>query len=119
MIDVATHLDDSLRLDLVTIVAFFETVIGCVVGCGCWDPGWDDPTRVREAMADWDRIGAMPEGYERPSLPGVAAAFDRAFAQVTDDNIVAVGDAMELHFTDAADFRSFCTKMYATLASTG
>ncbi len=117
MTAVATPIDDALRVDLLTVVAFFETIIGCVVGCGCWEAGWDDTARVREAMARWDEIGAMPDGYERPSLPGVVAAFDRAFAHVTDDNIVAVSGATDLHFTDAADFRAFCSKMYATLTS--
>ena len=90
--------------DLVLSKAYFEELIGCVVGCGCWEDGWDKEETVRAfARGGFSSWGEGP----RPTPSLVLEALDRCCEHVSDENLGDTQPAIELVFTSAEDFRSF------------
>lgn len=94
--------DAQLRSDLELVKVFFESVFGCVVGCGCWEPDWDAEPNLEAATGNW-----QPAHAGGKSLGDVRDAFERSFARVDDQNIEDVGNVLELSLADAADYRAF------------
>lgn len=57
-LDVASAAPEMATLDKALLVCrmFEEVLIGCVIGCGCEEPGWSSP----EAIADLRQWGSFP-----------------------------------------------------------
>jgi hypothetical protein len=79
--------------------AFFEELIGCVIGCGCWSPGWDTPAAIASYVATM-RASARSDA---PDLPSVAlAALEHVLAHAED-----LYGATQLSFQSAQELRDF------------
>ena len=95
----------QLDVDVMLIKQFFEEIIQCVVGCGCYEPGWDNEAALR-AFA---RAG-FPSWIPPPPPPTpreVVAALDRCCERVTDAETRRISKLFEHGFVNAAAFRSF------------
>lgn len=94
--------------DLGTAKLYFEELIGCVVGCGCWEAGWDAEEHVRAFAV---------RSFRWPNAQGpadVLAALDR-IDDLTPDELADACVFLELHFEDVSAFRAFWAPSRAAL----
>lgn len=93
---------DSADLDVVN--AYFEEMIGCVAGCGCWEPGWDDDERIAQFATS-----TAPSPLDGGVLfaNSVLETLDRLFASLDPGDMKAVTQRLQLHLPHVSDFRDF------------
>jgi hypothetical protein len=104
--------DRQTEVDLERIKFFFEELIGCVVGCGCWEPSWDREASVTEFARD----GFATWGEGPAPTPGeILDALDRCFANLSDADMEPASQWLELSFANAEDFRKFFANARRTL----
>lgn len=97
-------MDPERKADLGIIKQFFEEMIGCVIGCGCWEPGWDEEDDLRS----FAQRGFELWGGEDPASPReVLASLDRCFASLKDEDMPGAREKLELHFESADELRRF------------
>lgn len=98
--------------DLAVVSSYFEEMIGCVAGCGCWEPDWDNEERVAKLLAS-----TAPSPYDRDQLFGntVLEALERLFASLDPSDMTAVNARLDLHFEHVGDFRDFFDDSVANL----
>jgi hypothetical protein len=95
--------------DIELVKLYFEHLIQCVVGCGCWEPGWDDAADVRkfahEGFVGW---------VDAPSPADVLAALVRLDA-IEAGELARASQVLELRFEDVDALRAFWAPSIAVL----
>src|SRR5262249_14073653 len=90
--------------DLSVVKAYFEEVIGCVVGCGCWERGWDAaPAVVRFA----ETSAESPRDETSPFANDVLETLTRLVRELRPEDMEVVYDHLELRFRTPGEFREF------------
>lgn len=86
--------------DIELVQLYFEHLIQCVVGCGCWQRGWDDAEDVRKFAR---------EGFgwvDAPSPADVLAALV-ALDAIEEGELARASQLLELRFSDVDALRAF------------
>ena len=97
------NMDPKLESQLLLVKSFFEEMFGCVVGCGCWEPGWDNES----AIAGFAREG-FAAGWKEPVEPRVVLeALNSCFTELRQTDMGEAQRILELHLERPEDFRSF------------
>jgi hypothetical protein len=95
--------------DIELVKLYFEHLIQCVVGCGCWGRGWDDEEDVRkfarEGFVGW---------VDAPSPAGVLAALVRLDA-IDASELARASQVLELCFDDVDALPAFWAPSIAVL----
>ena len=105
---------EQLRTDVHNVQAFFEAIIECVIGCGCWEPGWDDEERVRRILREglaWS--GPQPA----PTVQEIHASLERLYAKSYREDFAQARELFELSFGSGEDFRAFFARCREVLAA--